>query len=787
MPSETMDFNSLSSSLYSSEDICSSTEKQAGFWKSDNLAKYYDSDRGMKPSLNVQPVSKFSDSSEANVIASQHERSLFSSSLSELFCRKLRLSANNAALYGHSVDTVASHYEEEKLFDSLEELEAQIIGNLLPSDDDLLSGVIDGHDHIVQDTAGNNDMDELDLFSSVGGMDLGDDDRPSSGQKNSEILGGVCNSELGSNVLVAGEHPSRTLFVRNINSDVEDFELKALFEQFGDIHTLDTACKHHGFVMISYYDIRAAQNAMRAHQNGLFSSRKFDIHYSIPKDSPSKKDINQGTLAVFLYDPSVSNNELHRIFNVYGEIKEIHENPHSLRHKLIEFYDVRAAEAALHALNRNDTTKKRLKVEPSQSGDSKSMVQQICPESEQKKCNLYLHQKSPPVKVPTSFPGLHGVIKSGSMDGGRIMGVEPAMCTPSLETAFIHGVSSSVPNTLPSLVRVKSVGSQCEITESSSPGQLNFDIPAASTIHPHSLPEFHDGLANGVHRNPPEANINLKTQERIDNMQFCQVNSNRHFMEFNECVFKSSGNGSRSLPGNHYKWNNSYQLPGMMWPNSPSYFDGICAAPTLPRLHGLSRSPSHVMSTVLPINNQHVPSAIWDRRHTYAGESPKASAFHPGSLGNMQFSSNTAARCVDFVPHNIFSHFGGSCVDLQILPENLGLHFHNQRGLMFPGRNHMVNSFDIHKQRVRSRRNEGASNLADKTQYELDIDRIKKGEDNRTTLMIKNIPNKYTSKMLLAAIDERHKGTYDFVYLPIDFKASAFSFYNPGIWGPFVL
>ncbi|PIA31373.1 hypothetical protein AQUCO_05000040v1 [Aquilegia coerulea] len=44
------------------------------------------------------------------------------------------------------------------------------------------------------------------------------------------------------------------------------------------------------------------------------------------------------------------------------------------------------------------------------------------------------------------------------------------------------------------------------------------------------------------------------------------------------------------------------------------------------------------------------------------------------------------------------------------------------------------------------------------------------GEDLRTTLMIKNIPNKYTSKMLLAAIDERHRGKYDFIYLPIDFK-----------------
>ena len=36
--------------------------------------------------------------------------------------------------------------------------------------------------------------------------------------------------------------------------------------------------------------------------------------------------------------------------------------------------------------------------------------------------------------------------------------------------------------------------------------------------------------------------------------------------------------------------------------------------------------------------------------------------------------------------------------------------------------------------------------------------------------MVKNIPNKYTQKMLLATIDEQFKGQYDFFYLPIDFK-----------------
>lgn len=52
----------------------------------------------------------------------------------------------------------------------------------------------------------------------------------------------------------------------------------------------------------------------------------------------------------------------------------------------------------------------------------------------------------------------------------------------------------------------------------------------------------------------------------------------------------------------------------------------------------------------------------------------------------------------------------------------------------------------------------------------LSIDRVASGEDARTTLMIRNIPNKYTQQMLLAEINQRHRGQYDFFYLPIDFK-----------------
>ena len=40
----------------------------------------------------------------------------------------------------------------------------------------------------------------------------------------------------------------------------------------------------------------------------------------------------------------------------------------------------------------------------------------------------------------------------------------------------------------------------------------------------------------------------------------------------------------------------------------------------------------------------------------------------------------------------------------------------------------------------------------------------------RTTLMIRNIPNKYNQAMMLDLLNRSYAGQYDFFYLPIDFK-----------------
>jgi hypothetical protein len=54
----------------------------------------------------------------------------------------------------------------------------------------------------------------------------------------------------------------------------------------------------------------------------------------------------------------------------------------------------------------------------------------------------------------------------------------------------------------------------------------------------------------------------------------------------------------------------------------------------------------------------------------------------------------------------------------------------------------------------------------------LDLEALRNGRENRTTVMIKNIPNKMTDKELLEVIDSVVPRAIDFFYLRIDFKTS---------------
>ncbi|XP_041994424.1 protein MEI2-like 5 isoform X2 [Salvia splendens] len=580
-----------------------------------------------------------------------------------------------------------------------------VVGSLLPDDEDeLLAGIMDDFEakwlpNIVDDS------EEYDLFGG-GGLELESD--PQENSRIGSFTLSLSNDGIGNTVAHSnqtngvgtvagehplGEHPSRTLFVRNINSNIEDAELRTLFELYGDIRTLYTASKHRGFVMVSYYDIRAARTAMRALQNKPLRRRKLDIHFSIPKENPSDKEINQGTLVVFNLDPSVTNDNLQQIFGDYGEVKEIRETPHKKHHKFIEFYDVRAAEAALKSLNRSDLAGKRIKVEPSRPGGARR--------------SLLLHMNH---EVEKDERTLHKV--------GLPLGNSPPATWPHLSSPNVGS---------PLLNFSKSSGFS---SAGSSWGRQ--DIFELS----HSLPE-------------------QKSSQFVGSDSF-----------FGSSTF----NGSTSIP---------FSGPKLYWGSSSEQTNStpITQAVRNPFISGGNHGSLYNWSQIQQQHHRYhagsAPSAApLQQKFGYFHESPRSSFARPGCasaayLGDLNdFGYRDVTNSTVSLMKSV-SVGEGSPVSSMISSARPSHVFHGIA--RFPG--HAASNWEALAERGRSRLiDSNGIQIDNKNQFQLDIDKIRTGEDTRTTLMIKNIPNKYTSKMLLATIDEHCKGTYDFLYLPIDFQ-----------------
>ncbi|XP_010272651.1 PREDICTED: protein MEI2-like 2 [Nelumbo nucifera] len=692
------------------------------------------------------------------------DASLFSSSLPVLPHEKLNFTDSEHG--GQSVDDASSilnklHQDVEGK-DPLEDVELHAIGSLLPDDEDeLLAGIMDDFD-LSGLPSQLEDLEECDLFGSGGGMEMDFDPQESLSMGMSKVTlsdgiasNGATPYGLPNGVGTVngehpyGEHPSRTLFVRNINSNVEDSELRALFEQYGDIRTLYTACKHRGFVMISYYDIRAARTAMRALQNKPLRRRKLDIHFSIPKDNPSDKDINQGTLVVFNLDPSVSNDDLRQIFGAYGEVKEIRETPHKRHHKFIEFYDVRAAEAALRALNRSDIAGKRIKLEPSRPGGARrNLMQQLSQELEQDETRNFRHQvgspiaNSPPgnwaqLSSPVEHSPLHGMSHSSSGIGA----ISP------MNSNHLPGLASILPPLGSNSLKIAPIGKdQGQVSHVDSVFNNSSSTHGTAYMQSHSFQEMNLSRSPGT-----VSSLNLST---------------------------SNASVIGTLSGPQFLWGNpspySEQTSSAAWPTQsmghPYTSNGQGQGYPYSSRHGSLLGSSHH-------HFHHVGSAPsgapFERHLGYFPESPDTSFMSPVSFGRMGLSRNegymmnvgahAAMNTGAPISGNISEN--GSPSFRAMSSPRLGPMFLGSG--LYPGPGGSIEGL---AERGRRRVESNGNQLDSKKQYQLDLDKIISGEDIRTTLMIKNIPNKYTSKMLLAAIDENHRGTYDFFYLPIDFK-----------------
>ncbi|KAL5202768.1 hypothetical protein ABZP36_013720 [Zizania latifolia] len=674
-------------------------------------------------------------------------KGLSSSPLSEVSNSKSRV--RSSGVLCQSAGTHNSNCEGDEYLGSMEEIEAQTIGDLLPDDDDLISGIIDGFEFAGLST--NQDEADEDIFCTGGGMELENDNSI----KVDQIMDGSCKSQFSAGHSI-NRKPSRTLVVRNITTSIEDSDLRVLFQQYGDIHILYTSFKHHGFVTVSYYDIRAAQNAMRALHCKTLGLMNLDVQFSVPKENVVDKDIDKGVLVVSNIDSSISNDDLLQMLGVYGDVKEISSSPVSCK-KFVEFYDIRAAEEALHGLNKGDITGLKIKAELSQHGESGSC---LGPQHSRK-----WKQDNLPHQPKKSSPGTIGKLGTKCQENSTIHNLFSPV-NPQLESSP-HCISTAGPQMLSSPIRIESTlqhNNQGTIGElSGSLGQGNFGH-GIQTFHPHSLPEYHNSIGNSSKTMTVSGRNASSRQDGVDNniQKVGSAGLRGHSFDQNNEAFGFAEIGSCPLHGHHYTSSHTNIFPQS--PSAPILWSNL-QHPM--HMHSYPGVPPHMLNTgTHPMDQHHFGSASDN-----VGGFGNVHSFHPGSLGNIGLHGSPQLYPSEL---SVFASNRRNFREAMFSPVGAGFPSLQQMCHAINGRNPMIHVFtpyDATNDRMRSRRHDGnAAQSENKRQFELDIDRIAKGEDSRTTLMIKNIPNKYNCKLLLAVIDENHRGTYDFIYLPIDFK-----------------
>ena len=78
-------------------------------------------------------------------------------------------------------------------------------------------------------------------------------------------------------------------------------------QAYGEIRSLYTAAKQQGFVVLSFYDLRAASLAMHSLQGAVVKGSPLTIRFSSHKDNMGDKDAHQGKApTTVLYVPALT-------------------------------------------------------------------------------------------------------------------------------------------------------------------------------------------------------------------------------------------------------------------------------------------------------------------------------------------------------------------------------------------------------------------------------------------------------------------------------------------------
>lgn len=551
------------------------------------------------------------------------------------------------------------------------------------------------------------------------------------------------NSPLATPAFSPIKHSSRILMLHNfdqLNLDVNS--LRTLFSAQGVLRSVSPFPDSNA-ILISYFDLRHAQKAMATLSGKTLSNGALiELQYHFLRDFQAK-DANQGTLVIFNLDPAITNGELAELFGKYGELKEIRESPNR-KHKFVEFYDVRCAEKAIKALNKSDLHGRKIKIEPSRPGGTSK------PENSFQ-------------KFDSSFSTMG---RRGSL-GSAMHNVNPI---------FTHSAPS-----LPSMTSAPYIGS----APGPSQNYVSFS-PSAAPLLP-SSGGYMQHPSQQRYDYPPTDEGSYYAESQYQ-MGPGAIMSHHHMVDRRNAIAMESAHGMNGVPAGMERMDDTFErsvLESALMPLSTPFNNEARSAFTEPSstasLFGME-SYSDVISETGPDPLQGLLlSPTSTPRSSVASGSSSSS-----DLGLIDGLAKTDDEFSQFIPlpmhpqgsnsNQRMNGMSNMIVGVSALNMNgVGGSSANSAtsgGMMLVGGSNGLNLSGGASESGGMNGNgvNGNGGGSGQLRFDIIIPHVLGGLDTRTTLMIKNIPNKYDQDMLLLAVNKRHQGTYDFFYLPIDFK-----------------
>lgn len=501
--------------------------------------------------------------------------------------------------------------------------------------------------------------------------------------------------------------PSRSLQVKTDRTKgIDEAELRLFFERFGQLHSVDATT-----AVVRYYDLREASAAI---QN--CSEKEVAYKVEVATDKAACEFDEEGRILVRV-DPHLDAKAIYHIFSTYGGIRNVQDVPNVNVHKVVEFFDVRSATNAVESMN----------------GVGSDVHAATVAYLERMRCKVLL--------IPPRLSSATGY-----------------------ETDFMEDNGTS--KTFPLKDTLKSIPSELSVE--------NESCDVESTIKAESKPSFFMSRSSDSSSSllewgklilgnspPPFALAGLSEYRKTSSFADQSSNDSSNGLSIREAL--PSGLGLYEEDENLVSQNAEFHGIGhgaMVNPNVDMWNPVWSreSSDVSPSFDGFSLLPKNV------IENLYGP-----------GDVPFLEARYPGSL---RFGHRIDALENPYMEQALAFEFFKrmrSLKSFDTVPKYPSqVPFGNPRTAEdwrpFIKSHHKKKTTRLQSRSVEELEKEAERRAQQQKMYALDLDRIRSGKDLRTTLMIKNIPNKYTQKMLLARIEQDFKGTFDFFYLPIDFK-----------------